>query len=192
MTPERRRRPSRRPCPNLSTPSGDTPKLRELGAERQLERIVRIVRDPDERSEEEFAREVDRRIDEEAGDAEARRELRRRYGLIPVPPAVPVWTRILLDPSGGVWAEDFRPDWENRLLRVHSALPGVAGRCRAGLPPSRDTSTRREHAQGQYVLSHTGMGAVKSLVRSNVHGPPPWHPPCSLLSLASARRPSQE
>jgi hypothetical protein len=95
---------------------GHEPELRMFGAEGQLVRIVRIAGGPQPLSEAEFAREVERRIEEQASSEDARRELRRRHSLMPVPAAAPAWTHILLDPEGDVWVEHFRPDWENRMF----------------------------------------------------------------------------
>jgi hypothetical protein len=84
---------------------GRTAELRVYTADGTLRRIIRVDRTPDPLPRPEFDAFVEERI--EAATPEMQPELRRRYTAMPLPAAYPIYTSLLVDDAGRIWARRF-------------------------------------------------------------------------------------
>jgi hypothetical protein len=90
---------------------GDRAEIRVHGAGGELIRVIRVLREPEPVDRAELSAMVEEEL-ASLSDENLRREWRGHYGRMPFPETAPIYSRLLVDEVGHVWAERFRPGQE--------------------------------------------------------------------------------
>lgn len=88
---------------------GRVPEVRQYDSTGRLLRIMRVLREPQPITQARFDAFVAEQV-AAVTDAAAAAMERRHYDAMPLHERMPAFQRLLSDPGGGVWAEEYRPD----------------------------------------------------------------------------------
>jgi hypothetical protein len=95
---------------------GETPDVLVMDSAGELRQVFRIMEAPEPVTRTAFDRIVEENVARASGEADAA-ELRRRYGLMPMPEHIPFFQNLLIDASRNLWLQAFtsddaaRPEW---------------------------------------------------------------------------------